>query len=778
MTAESNAVADVLAAATKTNAQSLHAWLALALELLDSDVPQWGGSTFATVDKRTLASARKAVRRELAQHELRADEIAEEFERYLSDVDSGSSSGRRNSGAYFTPPDLIDLVVEQTLLPVLDKAKTADDILSLRVFDVAVGAGGFLLSAARVLAERLEDLSPKLSLREARKRVVESCLFGVDINPLAVLLTRANLACYANGAALPENRVFWADTILPISSSQTTNFGAPPFDPAPIFDHFGGKFDVVIGNPPWGAVKPAVREYFSFAGPDALGLQGAELRRHIKQHRADKEWSAHADEIRRYAQLLRESTSFLHQGRGDADLYRYFVERAHQLVRSDGGRIGLLVPAAVLRADGATALRRLLMSTGTFESVFEFVNSDHIFDIHSMFRFVMAVWRAGRPRGIERVHFGLHSVAEANKALDAQPAAMSLNFVRNVSGRRLSIPDVRSRKDARLLTHLYKLHPTLEETGCEWTPQFVREMDMTNDSHHFISASRAARSKRKLFPLYEGRMVHQFDNRAKRYEGGAARRSVWMAQTVGTRDLAPHFYVPETVVRSLNIGFARAGFCDVTGHANERTVLSAIIPANAVAGNKVPTIRFDLGDRDLHFIWLALANSFVIDWIARRRVATSLNFFQLEQLPFPRIMPASDLGQQMTSLAKTLSSKVTRWTTNSLRERAATRAQLDAIVASVFDLQLDELVLLLKDFPLLDRYQPNLPRASRSTITRDLVLQSYASHLQLGDISLNDLKLPRDGGPELLSERVECAHTNGQIAYIPGEHAKALWQRR
>ena len=69
-------------------------------------------------------------------------------------------------------------------------------------------------------------------------------------------------------------------------------------------------------------------------------------------------------------------------------------------------------------------------------------------------------------------------------------------------------------------------------------------------------------------------------------------------------------------------------------------MLAALIPSHAVCGNKVPTCRFDPADHGLDLLWLAIANSFVVDWCVRRRVGTSLNFFVWEQIPVSATGPS------------------------------------------------------------------------------------------------------------------------------------------
>lgn len=765
---------------SSNEAQVAHVWVALALEVLGRPLPKWTQVALGEIDGDAIDAAREALNPQSSGEWIASGEVARAFENHLAKRDSGTLRGRRNSGAYFTPPDLIDLVVEQTLEPVLATAHTPEDVLALRVFDPAVGAGGFLLSAARLLAGHVERLAGgDLTPAEARRAVVKHCLYGADANPLAVLLTAAVLSWYGSGDGDLDGHVQWADTILPSTLVPIMGMGAPPLDISSWFQNSQEGFDAVVGNPPWGAVKPAIREFLARSEPTLLEWQGADLRERMdptSEH--SMRWNNHAEQVRSYARALRSSSYYAYQGRGDAELYRYFVERAHQLLDAKGGRLGLLIPGAFLRADGATPLRNLLFDTGSFDLIVEFINSERIFDIHSMFRFVMLTWEKGRQKGIDRAEFGVRSVEDARRILEDPPTSLTLAFLDRVGGPRRAVPDIRSEREAGLLEKTYSLHPTLEEPGCGWTPTFVRELDMTNDSHHFVHASDVVDSTR-VVPLYEGRMVHQFDNRAKRYEEGAGRKAVWYPQELGQRILAPHFFVPHEVAVSANGTSDRAGFCDVTGHANERTILAALIPANAVAGNKVPTVRFDEPDRaDLHLIWLALANSFVIDWIARRRVATSLNFFQLAQLPFPRIDSSTDLGAQIVDLASRLSRDVEHWTLARLHERSKMRATLDAIVATCFGLDLAELALLLGDFPLLDRYQLGVGNAQRSTITRDLVLLTYAESLGLKSVRLADVGLTQDEGPAELEERMACAHEYSQIAYVPGEVAKRLWSNR
>jgi hypothetical protein len=136
---------------------------------------------------------------------------------------------------------------------------------------------------------------------------------------------------------------------------------------------------------------------------------------------------------------------------------------------------------------------------------------------------------------------------------------------------------------------------------------------MTNDSDAFFEGSSLLEmdsrptskgswvtyNGEEYLPLFEGRMVHQFDAAAKGYRSGQGRTARWDPLPWTEKRIAPHYFVAEayaTKVRN-NYFLPRAGYCDVTGHANERTVLAALVSGHSVCGNKVSTCQFDVDEQ-------------------------------------------------------------------------------------------------------------------------------------------------------------------------------------
>lgn len=121
---------------------------------------------------------------------------------------------RKTTGSYYTPDSLVQVLLDSALEPVVERTiaehprATVEALLALSVVDPACGSGHFLLAAARRLAAhvaRLEaDGTPSATeYRYALRRVVGRCIYGVDLNPMAVELCKVSLWMEAVDPGLP-----------------------------------------------------------------------------------------------------------------------------------------------------------------------------------------------------------------------------------------------------------------------------------------------------------------------------------------------------------------------------------------------------------------------------------------------------------------------------------------------------------------------------------------------------------------------------------------------
>lgn len=116
---------------------------------------------------------------------------------------TAAGSERKTTGSYYTPTPLIRELLDSALDPVLDEAADAADpegaLLALKVADPAAGSGHFLIAAAHRIAHRLASVrsgeaepSPE-ELRHALREVIANCIYGIDVNPMAVELCKVSL---------------------------------------------------------------------------------------------------------------------------------------------------------------------------------------------------------------------------------------------------------------------------------------------------------------------------------------------------------------------------------------------------------------------------------------------------------------------------------------------------------------------------------------------------------------------------------------------------------
>ncbi|HEY9863120.1 MAG TPA: N-6 DNA methylase [Candidatus Obscuribacterales bacterium] len=138
-------------------------------------------------------------------------------------------SDRKTTGSYYTPPELVAQLIKSALEPVIEeklrsllcfsaeekegaKAQQQEQaLLSLKVCDPACGSGHFLLAAARRIGKELaiirtgESQPAPEALRQAIRDVVQHCIYGVDLNPLAVDLCKVALWIEGFCKGLPLN---------------------------------------------------------------------------------------------------------------------------------------------------------------------------------------------------------------------------------------------------------------------------------------------------------------------------------------------------------------------------------------------------------------------------------------------------------------------------------------------------------------------------------------------------------------------------------------------
>ncbi|MER7394892.1 type IIL restriction-modification enzyme MmeI [Streptomyces sp. NPDC000151] len=173
------------------------------------------------------------------------------------------SSLRKNTGTHYTPRFLAEEVVLHALEPLVYepgplqtadtgewRLKSAEQILALKVADIAMGSAAFLVAACRYLADRLieawendgqadamayragravdaltaADAEQDPVVIEARRQIIENCLYGADINPMAVEMAKLSLWLVSMDPERPftflDDRLVCGDSLLGVHSME------------------------------------------------------------------------------------------------------------------------------------------------------------------------------------------------------------------------------------------------------------------------------------------------------------------------------------------------------------------------------------------------------------------------------------------------------------------------------------------------------------------------------------------------------------------------------
>lgn len=255
-----------------------------------------------------------------------------------------------------TPDNIVVSMVKRVLSEKLD-GKNPDEILKLRIADLAVGSGIFLIEAYNYIEAYLTQWyadeknmipNPLLVPFDVKKRIIQEVLVGFDINSQAVQLTRFSLMLRILSfegkervekvtPILPklENNIRCGNSLVSMSDFDLLNLSSEElFEINPMLDGLlNEKYDVVIGNPP----------YLS---------------------KEDIKHSTNSKEIAVYEEIYKSTIK-------QYDKYLLFMERSLKVVKDDGDII-LLVPNKFINIEAGKGIRDVLKSKMFLKKIFDF----------------------------------------------------------------------------------------------------------------------------------------------------------------------------------------------------------------------------------------------------------------------------------------------------------------------------------------------------------------------------------------------------------------------
>lgn len=411
-----------------------------------------------------------------------------------------------------------------------------------------------------------------------------------------------------------------------------------------VFDH--GGFDCMLGNPPWDEIKPEDKSFFAASAPTIANIENRAKRKTaianlatINPNLSDA-WKAYSREVIASCNLLHGSVRFKDSTVGNLNTHTLFFDLFRQSL-NESGRAGLLVPSGLATNEGTSKLFSSVMNAGQLQRFLDFENRKGFFPaVDSRFRFAL-VNLCGVSAADVAPEFGflledLADISDPNRVFRLTSEDLS-----KVNPNTLTCPTFRTRQSAELVKSIHKRSEILipENSPGEWGATSSRMFDMSYESGDFYTEPQEG-----AVPLYEGKMVSQFNHRAASVIINKS-NAIRQAQSLPTSDSelrdgnffpAPQYWVPSALLDAKISDKSQSNwllnFCGITSPTNERTCINVITP-RVGAGNSLLQVYGAFSPVEAACL-LGGLNSFALDYVLREKLGgLNLNHFIFRQLP-------------------------------------------------------------------------------------------------------------------------------------------------
>ena len=532
-------------------------------------------------------------------------------------------------------------------------------------------------------------------------------------------------------------------------------------------------FDLVIGNPPWEVMQLGEEEYFAPRMPEIAELPGAARKRAIAALATEAPLAfAQYQMAKRIFDasnvFARESGRFDLTARGKVNTYGLFAESFSRLA-GQHGRAGVIVPTGIATDATTAPYFADLIEQRRLASLFDFENRDRIFPgIDSRIKFSLLTLASN----CDTASFAFFLTATDQLAEAERRSTLTPAQIAAINPNTKTAPVFRARADAELTAQIYGRVPVLindskGRAGNLWGIDFRQGLfNMTSDSGLFRTAAQlkgegycrdgsnwrlpdrlaphhsalaladdpdattlalddlpptAATAPDGIYvPLYEAKMIHQFDYRWATYASGvvgddeSSRDATLIEKADAHFEATPRYWVPaaDVAARLAAKGWKRGwlmGWRDITNATNERTVISSAFPVSG-CGDTLLLMMPKVDNLRLCACLIGNLCSTALDYTSRQKIGgTHLKyniFKQLAVLPpstytpaalafiVPRVLELTYTSNAMTPFARDVGFTGPPFGWDDAR-RAQLRAELDAWYARAYGLTRDQLRYIL-----------------------------------------------------------------------------------
>ena len=558
-----------------------------------------------------------------AEHSIDIEKIYQDFLSVDFTLKDGAivfDSGKNNRdvlGSYYTQKEFAEIIANKAFEDYI--SSNGDNTKKIVITDYSCGSSIFLLAAC--------DLCETLG--------IEADIYGYDVDPLAVLISRAKLVSSHSNVNV---KIYLGNPLLPSKGNcvekfkkalagryYNENMGINPVK----------NVDIILGNPPWEKVRFEEKKFLHHFCPDGdveTKTERDQLINNVSQHNSVFYYALIHD-YEECKLVFKTSELFRQSSCGEINTYALFTELSRKMI-GPTGIVSLIIKASLVKMPVYKDFFKELTCHGELYNIFLFSNRNKIFNIDSREEFAVIYISHGKRRKLQ-IALNLDDYC---KMKNCDMITISYDELKILNPETGMIPNIKNTADLHFLLKMSKTNRPFGEVFPDC--RFGRLVHLTNHSKMIKRESDDG-----YIPIYEGKFVELYTSKYATFKGMTPKekyKNKASAKTInnprGDEYPESRYYIEKNTWENLSKNFERKiviAWRSLTSATNRRTMLATVLPL-------VPTCQsiqlLQLEDKRQMLHILALFNSIVFDYIVRlKMVGLDLTQTIVKQIPIPSL---------------------------------------------------------------------------------------------------------------------------------------------
>lgn len=534
-------------------------------------------------------------------------------------VFSGGKYNRDALGSYYTQEEFAYEITQRAIEAYVANCPDKPD--EIDVVDFSCGGGAFLVAAKKI----------------CEKNNIKAKLIGIDVDPVAVMITRYRLA--AEQADAGKTQVLLGNPLLENSGNTGSKDRFIMSLKGRYYNTCLGidmpkKYSVVIGNPPWEKIRFEEKKFLAHYVPGVLIATKNNREKIIDatSYINKKFYMALANDYEKAKKEIKNNDAFLDTRGGELNTYAVFTEYALNHISKEG-IVGLVVKSSLLKMPVYRKFMKHNMASKSLCEVYMFVNRKKIFNIDSREEFSVIFYNKKNKNDLQ-LAVNLDEYEEFYKKEKIKISSEVLGLVNPETN---MLPNINSNEQLKFLCELYINNPTFSEEyeHCH----FGRLVHLTNHSQYIVREK-----KEGYVPVYEGKFIELYTGKFSTFKGMCEeekyknKASARVIKNINNNEYPEsRFFIDKGIWNNLSKNFRNSfiiAWRSLTSSTNRRTMLATVLPLVPAC----QSIQLLQTDKDIDMIQiLVLFNSIIFDHIIRMKMAgLDLTQTVIKQIPVPQ----------------------------------------------------------------------------------------------------------------------------------------------